>query len=147
MYSYKAEHSTIPADVVTGDLGHTIALVCPRFNYDAVFSDATLLFKEWFRGTSISLETMVATLVSRGVHVVYNYTVNEKLWIDSLDGNLNIQYLTPEDGGFYTCRFTGSDDQTIHLKIIIGMFDCSIYRYKIMIALAVLDDRRPKQFN
>ena len=121
----------VPVGIATGGLGHNITLGCPRFNNDTVISDTVLSFKEWFRGTTSSLETMVATLVTRGAHVVYNHTVGEKLCIDSLDGDLNIKYLTQDDGGFYTCSFTGSKARTIQLNIITGMFDCSTYSYKI----------------
>ena len=52
----------------------------------------------------------------------YNNTADEKMLISSMEGDLIISDLTLEDMGFYTCRFTGSKEQTIHLYVS-GVFD------------------------
>ena len=66
----------------------------------------------------------MARSVNRGVHVEKNMIAgaDEKMWIDSMAGDLIIQNLRFEDGGFYTCSSTGSKAKTIQLNVITGMF-------------------------
>ena len=116
--------STGAPDVVTGVLGQAITLSCPRLNNDIVISGFTILVKEWFWGPASSPKSTVARLVIKGDTVANDVKADadEKMWIDSKDGDLIIQNLTMGDAGFYTCSFTGLEDHTIQLKVITGMF-------------------------
>ena len=120
----------ISADVVTGVLGHAITLSCPRLNNDGV-TNGRQSYKEWFRGPLYDTEGMVAKVTIRGLRVEENSTADARMWISSRDGDLMIQNLMQEDAGLYTCRFTGSEAQTIQLNAVTGMFNWSVYRYKI----------------
>ena len=73
---------------------------------------------------------MVARVMTMGINVEENSTAIAKMFISSMDGDLTIQNVRPEDAGFYTCSFTGSDAQTIQLNVIIGMFEWRVFRYK-----------------
>ena len=99
-------------------LGHAITLICP---VALPSSDVLRSVKEWFRGFFPKSQATLAKMVTKGVHVEYNHTADQ-MWINSLDGDLIITNLTMEDMGFYTCRFTGSREQTIELYVS-GMFD------------------------
>ena len=77
---------------------------------------------EWFRGP-VSNSKSVARLVSKGDDLEKNVLAGAKVWIDSMNGDLTIQNLTPDDAGLYTCSFTGLEAQTVQLNIITGMFD------------------------
>ena len=117
-------HSTDASDVVPGVLGHAITLSCPRLNNDTVISGVTILVKEWSRGPASNPTSTVARLVTKGDSVHdFKADADEKMWIDSKDGDLIIQNLTLGDSGFYTCSFTGSEAQTIQLNVITGGFD------------------------
>ena len=124
--------STGAPDVVTGVLGHIITLSCPRLNNDIVISGVTILVKEWFRGPASNPTSTVARLVIKGDYVQNDFKADadKKMWIDSKDGDLIIQNLTLGDSGFYTCRFTGSEAQTIQLDVVTGMFNWPVYIVK-----------------
>ena len=116
--------STDGSDVVTGVLGQAITLSCPRLNNDTVISGVRILVKAWFRGPASNPTSTVARLVTKGDFVQNNFKADadERMWIDSKDGDLIIQNLTLWDSGYYTCSFTGSEAQTIQLNVITGMF-------------------------
>ena len=127
-------HSTTAvSDVVTGVLGHAITLNCPGISNDFEASGASLSFKEWYYGLISSTESMVARMMTIGDQVKENSTVVERMGISSTDGDLMIHNLRMEDSGFYICSFTGSDAQTIQLKVITGMLNSPVYKYKIRI--------------
>ena len=115
---------------MTGVLGQAITLSCPRLNDGTVISGITTLVKEWSRSPASNPKSTVAILVTKGDSVQNDFKadVNEKMWIDSKDGDLIIQNLTLGDSGFYTCSFTGSEAQTIQLDVITGMFYWPVYR-------------------
>ena len=123
-------------------LGHDNTLRCP---VDSPSAGADRSVKAWFRGPVSNTEAFVARLITSGGRVEYNYTVDEKMWISSVDGELFIQNLTLEDVGFYTCYFTGSKEQTIKLYVR-GMFirsfsDRIIVKRKHSILLTVSDNQ------
>ena len=102
----------ISAKVVPGVLGHAITLRCPVTSSS---SDVPRSIKQWFRGIAVNPGATLARLVITRKLVEYNYTADENMWIASMDGDLNIANLSLEDLGFYTCHYTGSKEQTIHL--------------------------------
>ena len=102
----------ISAKDVPGVLDHAITLSCPVTSSS---SDFPRSIKQWFRGIVVNPGAMVARLVITGDLVEYNYTVDENMWIASMDGDLFIANLSLEDMGFYTCHFTGSKEQTVQL--------------------------------
>ena len=108
----------ISAKSVPSVLGHTITLSCPVASST---SDTKRSIKQWFRGTNTG--ATMARLVTIGDLVEYNHTIIEKMWFNSMAGDLIIANLTLEDMGFYTCHFTGSKEQTIQLYVR-GVFDC-----------------------
>ena len=134
MYQLWLIHSTISvADVVTGVLGHAMTLSCPGISNGFETIGAILSFKEWYHGLISSTESMVARMMTKRGQVKENSTVVERMGISSTDGDLMIHNLRMEDSGFYICSFTGSDAQTIQLKVIIGRFNLHVNSYKISI--------------
>ena len=105
---------TVSAEAVPSILGHTITLSCP---ISSPSSDVPRSIKEWFRGPFFQPKATVAKLVTKGDDVEYNHTLDKKMGIDLLDGDLIITNLTLEDMGFYTCRFTGSKEHTFELYV------------------------------
>ena len=119
-------HSIISADAVIGILGHPITLRCPAVSTS---SNASLSNKAWFRGTVPNSGATMARLVTKGFDVEFNHSYHhEKMWISSLDGDLTIRNLKPEDTGFYTCHFAGVESHTIHLSVT-GVFIWFISRW------------------
>ena len=111
-------NSTVSAKALPSVLGHTITLGCPVVSSR---NDLLRSIKEWFRGPIADPKTRVARLIINENNVEYNHTFDEKMRIDVPDGDLIITNLTLEDMGFYTCRFTGSKEQTFQIYIR-GMF-------------------------
>ena len=99
-------------EAVPSGLGHAITLSCPKVSSS---SDSPRSINEWFRGPVPQPKATVAKLVTNGNNVEYNYTVDEKMRISVRGGDLTINNLTREDMGFYTCRITGSKQQTFQL--------------------------------
>ena len=115
--------SIFSSDIITGVVGRAVTLRCPEISSDDVINDGTLAVKEWFRGPDSNSNTRVANLMTNGVHVTHKYTVDERMEINSMAGDLSIKNLTLGDAGLYTCHFTGSTPQAIQLHVITGMFN------------------------
>ena len=104
-------------------LGEAITLSCPVDSHTGEVSRSSI--KEWFRGVVPRPQATVAKLATKGVYIDHSFTVDERMGISSLDGDLKITNLTLDDMGFYTCRFTGLKEQRIYLYAR-GMF-CQRY--------------------
>ena len=102
-------------DFMAEVLGDAITLSCPLFNNDTVIGDITLSVKEWFHGPASNPNSIMARLVTKGGSVQNDFkaVANDKMWIDSRNGDLIIQNLTLEEAEFYMFNFTGSGAQTI----------------------------------
>ena len=118
---------------MTGVLGHAMTLSCPGISNGFETISAILSFKEWYHGLISSTESMVARMMTKGGQVKENSTAVERMGISSTDGDLMIHNLRMEDSGFYICSFTGSNAQTIQLKVITGRFNSHVNSYKISI--------------
>ena len=105
---------------MTGVVGRAISLSCPDLSNDTVISGDMLAIKEWFRGSNSNPNAKVAKLMTKGDNVKHKNTVNERIGISSMEGNLVIKNLTMGDVGFYTCHFTGSGPHSIELNVITG---------------------------
>ena len=101
-------------------LGYNISLSCP---VGSATNHSRRSVQDWYRGNVSNPGAMIARLITKGLRVEYNYTINKKKWIITMAGELFIQKLTLEDAGFYICRFTGSGAQAIELHVE-GVFDC-----------------------
>ena len=95
-------HSTGAPDVVTGVVGHVITLSCPPFNNGTAIRGDIISVKERFRGPAYNPKSTVARLVIKRDSVVNDFKADadEKMRIDSKDGDLIIQNLTLGVRGF-----------------------------------------------
>ena len=106
-------HVIVSAQDVPVVLGQAITLSCPVDSHTGEVSRSSI--KEWFRGVVPRPQATVAKLDTKGDYIHHSYTADERILISTVGGDLKITKLTLDDMGFYTCRFTGSNEQRIYL--------------------------------
>ena len=116
---------------MTGVVGHSVTLDYPELGND-VINENMLAIKDWFQGPVSDPDTHVSRLMTRGDHVIQKYTVDKRMGINSMDGDLIIQNLTLRDAGFYTCYFSGSKLKNIQLNVITGKMLGSIHNMHLI---------------